>query len=75
LADVRQWEQTEGGFGWRKARWIFWPLLVVALGFAAVTGEPWIKSATSLMTALAAGLEALWKVLTTVQRFNPPATP
>jgi hypothetical protein len=48
---------------------------VVALGFAAVTGEPWIKSATSLMTALAAGLEALWKVLTTVQRFNPPATP
>jgi len=66
--EVKEWERPEGAIGWHGARWIFLALLVIGLLFAAGTGQAWLKGATTMMTALAGGLEAMWKVLNAVQR-------
>jgi hypothetical protein len=73
--EVKEWERPEGAIGWHGARWIFLALLVIGLLFAAGTGQAWLKGATTMMTVLAGGLEAMWKVLNAVQRPRSLVTP
>jgi hypothetical protein len=73
--EVKEWERPEGAIGWHGARWIFVALLVIGLLFAAGTGQAWLKGATTMMTVLAGGLEAMWKVVNAVQRPRSLVTP
>ncbi|MBV8842087.1 MAG: hypothetical protein JO307_04675 [Bryobacterales bacterium] len=66
--EVKEWERPARSIGWRGTRWIFPVLMVLGLAFATSTGQTWLKSATGVLTVLATGLEALWKVLGAVQK-------
>jgi hypothetical protein len=73
--EIKEWERPEGVIGWHGARWIFVALLVIGLLFAAGTGQAWLKGATTMMTMLAGGLEAMWRILNAVQRPRSLVTP
>jgi len=66
--EIKALERPTRAIGWHGARWILLAVLVFGLIFAAGTGQTWLKSATTVMTMLAGGLEALWKLLGAVQR-------
>jgi hypothetical protein len=70
---IKQWERPDGGLGWRGARPIFLVVLVIGLLLVVGTGESWLQGATAMATAVAGGLEAFWKLLSSVQRPASPA--
>jgi hypothetical protein len=72
--DIRNWEQTQGSFGWRQMRWIFALILLGALIFLAGTQESWIKSVTAMLAGVATALEVISRMLGSIQKSRQALT-
>jgi hypothetical protein len=55
--------EHEAKGGWRTLKIMLWPILLIAIIFLALTQQKHLEGVLPLLTAMAGGITALWKIL------------